>query len=313
MQIILIGAVDSTEMALKTLADRGAAPTALFTLPPSKASRHSDYIDLKSLATKYGIPVEAAPDINSQAVLKKLRAYQPDYILVIGWSQICRKEFLDLAKIGAIGCHPALLPENRGRAALPWTILQRITETGLTLFWLDEGADSGDIILQEKFSVDSNETATTLYAKHCVCIKNVISKLIPLMEEGKVPHLPQQHDRATYCAKRVADDGLINWNLDADSIWTLIRAVTKPYPGAFTFYKHKKLTIWSADYLKDEPYWGLPGQIQKIDDRGILVQCGDRQHILLKTYQFEDETEVPFKIHDKLGINWLSIYREIRK
>jgi methionyl-tRNA formyltransferase len=302
MQIILIGAVDSTEIALKTLVDRDAAPVALFTLPPTKASRHSDYIDLEPLASKYKIPVEAALNVNSEEVLDKLRSYQPDYILVIGWSQICKREFLNIAKIGAIGCHPALLPTNRGRAVVPWTILQRITETGLTLFWLDEGADSGDIILQEKFTVAADETATTLYAKHCVCIENLLSKLIPLMEEGKIPRLPQQHDRATYCAKRVAEDGLIDWNLDADSIWTLIRAVTKPYPGAFTFYKNKKLTIWSADYIKEAPYWGLPGQIQAIDEKGILVQCGDRQHILLKTYQFEDRSQITFKIHDKLGI-----------
>jgi methionyl-tRNA formyltransferase len=301
MQIILIGAVDSTEIALKTLVDRGAEPVALFTLPPSKASRHSDYVDLEPLASKYKIPVEAALNVNSEEVLEKLRSYQPDYILVIGWSQICKTDFLNIAKIGAIGCHPALLPTNRGRAVVPWTILQRITETGLTLFWLDEGTDSGDIILQEKFIVTADETATSLYAKHCVCIENLLAKLIPLMEEGKVPRFSQQHDRATYCAKRVAEDGLIDWNLDADSIWTLIRAVTKPYPGAFTFYKNKKLTIWSADLIGEAPYWGLPGQIQVINDKGILVQCGDRKHILLKTYQFEDESEITFKIHDKLG------------
>jgi methionyl-tRNA formyltransferase len=312
MQIILIGAVDSTEIALKTLVNCGAAPAALFTLPPSKAARHSDYVDLEPLATQYGVPVEAALNVNSKEVLEKLRSYQPDYILVIGWSQICRTEFLNLAKIGAIGCHPAALPENRGRAALPWTIIQRIRETGLTLFWLDEGADSGDIILQEKFAVAADETATSLYAKHCLCIENLLKKLVPLMEEAKVPRLPQQHDRATYCAKRVADDGLIDWNLDAQTIWTLIRAVTKPYPGAFTFYKHKKLTIWSADLIGEAPYWGLPGQIQAINNEGILVQCGDRQHILLKTYEFENEEEVTFKIHDKLGIDWLSIYRGIR-
>ncbi|MGL5873563.1 MAG: methionyl-tRNA formyltransferase [Xenococcaceae cyanobacterium] len=313
MQIILVGAVDSTKIALETLVKLGAPPAALFTLPPNKAARHSDYIDLEPIATQYGIPTEAAINVNSKEVLDRLRFYQPDYILVIGWSQICLAEFLSIAKVGAIGCHPALLPENRGRAVVPWTILQRVKQTGLSLFWLDEGADSGDLILQKKISVADDETATTLYAKHCDAIANLLAQLIPFLEAGKVPRIPQQHDRATYCAKRVADDGLIDWNLPADEVWTLIRAVTKPYPGAFTFYKGKQLTIWSAEYIGKTSYWGLPGQIQIIDERGVLVQCGDRQHILVKDYEFVGEAEITLKIHDKLGIDLLSIYRSLRQ
>ncbi len=317
MQSVLVGAVDSTAIALKALVEKGVPPQALFTLPLSKSSRHSDYVHLEPLAKKCGVPVVEVSNINTPDILDKIRFLQPDYLFVIGWSQICHQELLSIPKLGSIGCHPAPLPENRGRGVIPWTILQRSSETGMSLFWIDEGMDSGDILLQEKFSVAPDETATTLYAKHGESLERLLFEAVSLLKEGKASRTPQNHSLATYCAKRVADDGLIDWNLPAESVWTLIRAVTKPYPGAFTFYKGQKLIIWEADYAGDGPYWGLPGQIQTVSDTGVLVQCGDGKHLLLKSVQFENETEViansVLKNHEKLGINFLSLYARIHE
>lgn len=317
MRTILVGAVDSTKIALEILVKHGVAPLALFTLPLSKSSRHSDYVDLEPVAAKYGVPVLPATNVNKPEVLEQIRSLEPDYIFVIGWSQICRPEFLSIPKIGCIGCHPAAIPENRGRGVIPWTILQGCSETGISLFWLNKGADSGDLILQEKFSVAPDETATTLYEKHGYYLKKILDKAVANLVAGMIPRIPQDHSQATYCAKRTPNDGLIDWNLPAESISTLIRAVTKPYPGAFTFYKGNKLVIWSAEYVGEAPYWGLPGQIQALDDRGALVQCGDRNHLLLKTCQLEQRREskanLLLKNHEKLGIDLLSLYIRITK
>ena len=312
MRIVLVGAVDSTLIALETLTQQGVPPVALFTLPPSKAQRHSDYVNLEPFAVKYGVSVVGAPNINAPEILDKIRFFQPDYLFVIGWSQICRQELLSIPHIGSIGCHPAPLPENRGRGVIPWTILQRRLDTAMTLFWLDKGVDSGDILLQEKFPVAPDETATTLYKKHGESLQKLLSVTITMLKEGNPPRTPQNHSLATYCAKRVADDGLIDWNLSAESVWTLIRSVTKPDPGAFTFYKGKKLNIWEAEHIGDGPYWGLPGQVQAVLETGVLTQCGDGKHILLKSVQLENEQEVAanllLKNHEKLGINLLTLH-----
>jgi len=313
MRTALVGAVESTRTALETMLREGVPPTALVTLPLSKAARHSDYVDLRPLAEQSGVRVIEASDINAPDALQQLRDFQPDYILVIGWSQICRREFLSIPTLGCIGYHPAALPKNRGRAVIPWTILQRLAKTGSTLFWLDEGVDSGDILMQVEFSVAPDETAATLYGKHLDFLHRMLYRALPILSAGNAPRRRQNHSRATYCAKRTAAAGLIDWSWGADSIWTLIRAAGHPYPGAFTFYKDKKLIVWQADFAGKGPYWGLRGQIQALSDAGVLVQCGDRQHVLLKTIQFEGEQQASanhiLKIHDKLGIDWLGFYQ----
>jgi methionyl-tRNA formyltransferase len=315
MRVVLVGAVDSTEIALEKLVEQGVPPVALFTLPITKSERHSDFVHLKPLAEKYQVPVVEVSNINSPEALDKIRFLQPDYLFVIGWSQICRPELLSIPRIGSIGCHPAPIPENRGRGVIAWTILQRRKDTAMSLFWLDEGVDSGDILLQDKFPVADDETVTTLCDKHNESLVRIFSEVIPLLKEGKGERIKQDNSKATYCAKRVPDDGFIDWNLSADSIWTLIRAVTKPYPGAFSFYQGEKLTIWEADYVGDAPYWGLPGQVQAITDNGALVQCGDGKHILLKLVQLQNEPEINanlvLKNHRKLGISLLDLHRQI--
>ena len=315
MRVVLVGAVDSTRIALEKLVEQGIPPVALFTLPLAKSERHSDFVHLQPLAQEYGVPVIEVSNINSPEALDKISFLQPDYLFVIGWSQICRQELLSIPRIGSIGCHPAAIPENRGRAVIPWTILQRCQETAMSLFWLDEGMDTGDILMQDKFAVADDETATTLCEKHDNSLVEMFSEVIGKLQKGEQPRIKQNHQLATYCAKRGPDDGFIDWNLSADSIWTLIRAVTKPYPGAFSFYQGKKLIIWSADYIGDAPYWGSPGQVQYITDKGVVVQCGDGKHILLKQVQLDDESEVSanliLKNHRKLGINLLDLYRQM--
>ena len=234
-----------------------------------------------------------------------MRAFDPDYIFVIGWSQICREKFRSIPRLGCIGYHPAPLPENRGRAVIPWTILQRRAETGSTIFWLDEGVDSGDILSQIKFPVDHSETALTLYRKHLQALEQLLTQTLSGLRQGNAPRIAQDHTRASYCAKRTASDGWIDWKQTADSVWTLIRAVGKPYPGAFTFAQGRKMIVWEAELIGTEPFWGLPGQVQLIHDGGALVQCGDRRHVRLTRVQVQSEPETRagdrLKVHERLA------------
>lgn len=317
MRTVLIGAVESTRVALEALAAHGVPPEAVFTLPLERSRRHSDFVDLRPLAEHVSVPVVEIADVNAPTTLDCLRALQPTFALVIGWSQICRRAFLDIPECGAIGFHPAPLPENRGRAVIPWTILQGRRETGATLFWLDEGCDSGDILIQERFPVAPDETATTLYAKHRSALQRLFDAAIPLLQSGVAPRIRQDHSRASYCAKRTAVDGWINWGAPAADVWTLIRAVTHPYPGAFTFSRARRLVVWAASLVGEAPYTGLPGQVQTLTDSGALVQCGDGGHVLLHAVQVEGEAPAPaqdvLRNHERLGVNWLDVLQRSRE
>jgi methionyl-tRNA formyltransferase len=316
MRTVLVGAVESTRIALEVLAGHGVPPAALFTLPRAESRRHADYVDLRPVAAQWNVPVRDIVSVNAPEVLDEVRALEPTYAFVIGWSQICRRPFLDIPRAGAIGFHPAALPENRGRAVIPWTILQDRSETGSTLFWLDEGVDSGDILFQQRFQLHPDETAATLYSKHLEALRAMLAAAIPMLQGETAPREPQDHSRATYCAKRTPADGLIDWRAPARAVWTLIRAAGDPYPGAFSLYGGKYLFVWEADYVGDAPYTGLPGQVQALRDGGVLVQCGDGRHVLLKVIQLDGGLRLPaarvIRNHARLGIDWLALHWRAR-
>lgn len=276
MRIVLVGAVESTRVALETLLRAELLPSALVTLPNEALSRHSDAVDLTDVARPAGIPVIFSSDVNSADTLAALRQVNPDLILVIGWSQICRPAFRAAARLGCVGFHPSALPRMRGRAVIPWTILTRQTEAGSTFFWLDDGIDSGDIVLQRRFPVAEDETARSLYDKQLLAISEMLPDVVGQFLSGSVNRVSQCEEDASYCARRTADDGLINWRDPADEILLLIKAVGDPYPGAFTISNGANLLVREARrFSQGERFIGMPGQVQTLTDSGFVVRCGD--------------------------------------
>jgi methionyl-tRNA formyltransferase len=301
MRIVFVGAVEGSKAALEALIQSGAVPNLVVTLPPELAGRHSDYSDLSGLARAAGCTVLHAKDINSVPVVEAVREAKPDLCMVIGWSQICKAEMRGVARLGSIGFHPAALPRLRGRAVIPWTILLGERETGSTLFWLDEGVDSGPILLQRRFAVAEDESARTLYAKHLDNLKLMLPEAVALIESGHAPRLHQDHAEASYCAKRTPEDGVIDWREPAASIVRLVRAVGEPYPGAFTYYRDEKLTIEAATVWPDSHrHIGVPGQVLARLDTGFAVQCGDRKSIEVHAWHMNSGA-MPHT-HSKLGL-----------
>jgi methionyl-tRNA formyltransferase len=290
MRIALVGAVESSRVALESLIEAGAPPVLVTTLPLAKLIRHSDGVDLRPTASAGEVPVFETTNVNSPEALATIESHRPDYVFVIGWSQICKAEFLAMGERGTIGFHPSLLPRNRGRAVIPWTILQQATETGTSLFWMDEGMDSGDLLLQERFPVDPTETARTLYDKHMARLRTMVEEAIDLLKTGKERHVPQDHSLATYCAQRIPEDGKIDWTRPAPEIWRLIRATTHPYPGAFSLMAGKKVIVWEAAPVEDDRFWGVPGQVQEMSDDGPLVMCGSGTLLALTRIQLTEES-----------------------
>lgn len=273
---ILVGAVESSEVALRAIAGHPDwTLAAVVTLDEALHARHSDFADLGTAAQDIGSPVIRVDNINRDAALAAIGDVDADYVFVIGWSQICGPRFRAIAKDRVIGYHPAALPRMRGRAAIPWTILSRDPITAGTLFWIDAGTDTGDLLDQEYFHVAPEETAATLYAKHMDALSTMLTRSLTALARGEVTRRRQDESCATWAARRTPADGRIDWNAPADAVLRLIRASGHPYPGAFTHVGDRTLQLWEASSV---PHGGrhlaTPGQVVELREDGFTVMCG---------------------------------------
>ena len=298
MRIVFVGTVEGSKYAFQAVVRAGFVPVLVITLPKMAAHRHSDFVDLTVDAECAGSTVFYATDVNALDTLEAIKSAKPDFCMVFGWSQICHKPFRSIARVGNIGFHPSALPKLRGRAVIPWTILLNLKETGSTIFWLDDAVDSGPILLQKVFPVSPGETARSLYLKHRSMLTSMVPEALTLLQSDAPPQIYQDHQKATYCAKRTLEDGLIDWRLPASEILKLIRAVGDPYPGAFTYQKEKILFIDEAMILPNSnQYVGLVGQVQCYTDGGFAVRCGDGHCIDVRKWR-SGSTSMP-KLHSK--------------
>jgi methionyl-tRNA formyltransferase len=317
-KIVFVGAVELSYQALDELIKQDFKPDLVVTLHPDLSRRHSDFDDLGQLAQDHAIPVLFVNNINEPENMAQLEALEPDYILVIGWSQILKPALLDLPRKSCIGFHFAKLPRNRGRAAIPWVILNQESETGVTLMHLDDGVDSGDLVTQRTIPITPDETARTLYDKVCAGLRDMMREVVTLLRAGQVlPAMPQDHAQATYLAKRVANDGWIDWQLPAVDLERLVRAAGDPYPGAFTVYKDRKLIIWQVQLRPTCNHIGTIGQVLEHHEDAVTVQCGAGWLDLLVVEDDTTNGPVPAtdyftRVHDKLGIDPYQLWQQVQ-
>ena len=302
MKVAFVGAVEASALALQALTSAKLPPGLVISLPPDAGKRHADFVELTPLAQRAGSRIVYANDINDPAIIETMRAFDPDLVLVIGWSQLCRAPFRSVARLGNIGFHPGPLPRMRGRAVIPWTILLGERETAASLFWLDDGVDSGPILLQEPIVVEPDETARTLYLKQTGALVRMLPQAIELARAGDPPRVEQDHSRATYCSKRTAEDGWIDWREPTEAVLRLVRAVGDPYPGAFTSCCARRLIIDKASFFPDSHrFIGLPGQVLALTSEGFAVRCGDGGCVNVTAWRLDDTASMP-RLHCKLGI-----------
>lgn len=231
----------------------------LITLKDEKAKNKSGRIYLDEIAEKYNVPLLKIDNINDLEVIEALKKHEIDWLFIIGWSQIAKKEVLETPTKGCIGMHPTLLPVGRGRAAIPWAIIKGLNQTGVTMFKLDEGVDTGDIIGQGVIRLDKNSTATELYKQVNDMHVTLISKYWNDIVNNSITLIKQNEAEATEWPGRKPEDGEIFSEMTMDEVDKLVRAVTHPYPGAFYNDGDKIIRIWSAKTNKNE------GEIKLID------------------------------------------------
>lgn len=296
----IVGCVGSTALAMQSIIDNPDWSLELVvTLPLEAAGRHSDFVDLADLAEEGGARLFRTLNSNSAECLQAVSDSDVDYIFVIGWSQICRDLFMNIKPDRIIGYHPAPLPRLRGRAALPWTILLQEPISAGSLMWLGKGVDDGDLLDQHFFHVAADETASTLYDKHQAALQTMLDRSLKSLADGVLPRQAQDARFATYAAKRTPADGLIDWTDSAAAIDRLVRAVGKPYPGAFTHADGNRLVVWRSTVLPDDrAYHAKPGQIVERSDTSFTVRTGDG---LLRADEWETITGKAPRQHSVLG------------
>ena len=259
---------------IEAVLEIGGSFDLFITLNDAKAKRKSGRIYLDKLSKETRTPLLKINHVNDKETIDALREHQIDWLFIIGWSQIASKEVLEAPNIGAIGAHPTLLPVGRGRAAVPWAILKGLDKTGVSFFQMDAGVDTGLILGQEEIKLGEEETATLLYDKvnkaHEILIKTIWPSLIDGSLKGEV----QDESNASYWEGRKPSDGIIDTKtMSKFEVDRLVRATTRPYPGAYLeLTEELKKVIWRGSLtrvtgaeelnLKDGIYYILESSIQ---------------------------------------------------
>lgn len=241
------------------------------------------------LAEKKGIPVHAPDNLNKSTWATMISAMSPDVIFSFYYRSLIPKEILSIPTIGAFNLHGSLLPKFRGRCPVNWVLIEGENLTGLTLHVMVEKPDAGDIVAQRPVDISFDDNAYTLFMKLAGEARALMREILPRIQDGSFRRVPQAgRGPSSYFGGRRPEDGLISWQKDAPSIYNLTRAVTHPYPGAFTYLDGRQFFIWQA-YPEEGQEDHLPGTV--ISTKPLVVMSGSGVLKLLRV-QLEGEDEM---------------------
>ena len=262
---------------------------------------------VREFAEKRAVPVLVDPDLHSPDFAPRLRALTPDFVFSFMFRELLPREVLATPARGALNLHPSALPKYRGRSPINWVLVRGETHTGVTLHYMVEKPDQGDIVAQRTFPIDEQDTALTLHRRAVDEARILFNETYPLLRAGTAPRRPQDPAEASYFGGRRPEDGAIDWRWPARRIYDLVRAVTRPYPGAFTTHARRKLFVW----------WVRPEDRRLDLEPGRLALTSDAVHVgtghgalRLERVQVEGESErdardwavaAGVRPHDQLG------------
>ena len=274
---IFIGSVKYSARCLRALIEMDINIVDIMCPYKEVSGFNSDYFDLGEIAGEYGKDVYYFENIKNES--QHIREKKPDIIFVLGLSQIIPEQVLEIPTIGCIGSHPALLPQNRGRHPIIWAIANGLERSGITLFWIDRGVDSGDIWDQREFDINESDVAASIYEKIEMLSLEILKENIPNLEKGNIYRLKQDSEKANYWRKRTPKDGEIDWRMSSKRIFDLVRALAAPYIGAHCLYKNKEVKIWKVELMRVEDaneYSNIePGKVISLESNHLLVKTGD--------------------------------------
>ncbi len=271
MKAIVFAYHDIGCVGLQALVDAGYDVQAVFTHTDSP-DENNFFASVARLGAGLNLPVYAPEDINHPLWVDRIRELQPDIIFSFYYRNMISDEVLSLAPKGGFNLHGSLLPRYRGRAPVNWALLKGEKETGVTLHKMVKRPDAGNIVAQRAVPISAEDIALTLHAKVRDAAQVLLADVLPKMKQGDITLTPQDESQASYFGRRTAADGEIHWHKPATEINNLVRAVTEPYPGAFTYLGQRKMTIWRSRPLATA-HEKQPGTVLSSDP--LVVACGE--------------------------------------
>ena len=225
-------------------------------------------------AEEYGMTTIAPVDPNAADIVARVGACKPDYLFSFYYRSMLKRPMLALPARGALNMHGSLLPKYRGRAPVNWAIVHGETETGATLHYMEEKADSGDIVAQQAVPILPDDTAKEVFDKVTAAAELTLRNALPALLAGKAPRIQQDAGAASYYGGRKPEDGRIDWSKRAIAVHNLVRAVAPPYPGAFTVLAGRPARVLRTRVLDDE---ALPSSSRSItvENGELVARCGD--------------------------------------
>ncbi|MFT7860922.1 MAG: methionyl-tRNA formyltransferase [Sulfurimonas sp.] len=261
-----------------------------------------DTIDdtLKNFSQQYQIDYLKHENINSQEFLQKLQIYDCDLFVSMSFNQIFKHEIMNMPRYKTINCHAGKLPFYRGRNILNWALINDEKEFGITVHYMDEGIDTGDIIMQRVYPISSSDTYATLLEKAYIECANILYDSIVLFKQGEVNGKKQSdiHPVGFYCSQRIHGDEILNWNQTSREIFNFVRAISTPGPMARAFINGKEMKINKALEVENAPtYKCVVGAIINKNKNGFLVKTRDS---FIQVTEFEYEGKL--KIGDRFDV-----------
>lgn len=297
MKVLFMGTPDFAVGALEAIVKAGHEVTCVVTQPdkPKGRSKEMQFPPVKECALKYDIPVFQPVKIKEAESVEELRKYEADIFVVAAFGQILSKEILDMPKFGCINIHASLLPKYRGAAPIQWAVIDGEEKSGVTIMQMNEGLDTGDILLTKEVILDKKETGESLFDKLMEVGAEAVVEALPLIEEGKLQPVPQKDEESTHAKMLSKALGKIDFSKSAVEIERLIRGLNS-WPSAYTYYKGKQLKIWEADVCSQTTLKAI-GEITEVSKNSIFVQTGDGV-LELKEVQLEGKKRM--NAHDFL-------------
>lgn len=309
MKVVFMGTPDFAVGALEAIVQAGHEVTAVVTQPdrPKGRGKEVQMPPVKQCALKYKLPVFQPQKIKEPECVEQLRSYEADVFVVAAFGQILSKEILTMPRYGCINIHASLLPKYRGASPIQWAILNGETETGVTIMQMDEGVDTGDMLMKTVVPIAGKETGESLHDKLCEAGAKLITEALPKLERGELEPVKQEEAEATHVGMLKKSLGHIDWTKDAGSIDRLVRGLNA-WPSAYTSYNGKSLKIWESEPAEEcrEAENGVlcdmgseiqPGCIMRVEKEAFYVKTGEG---LLKVTEVQPEGKKRMRVKDFL-------------
>ncbi|NMB24550.1 MAG: methionyl-tRNA formyltransferase [Firmicutes bacterium] len=274
MRLVFMGTPEFAVPSLRALIDEGWDIAAVVTQPDRRRGRghRVSYSPIKEVALEAGLPVMQPEKVSDPEFVGKLQQIGADAIVVVAFGQIIPPSIVHMPPHGCINVHASLLPKYRGASPIHKAIIDGCQETGITTMLIDEGCDTGCILLQEQVAIADCDTAGTLEEKLAPIGARLLVKTLAKLQRGELEPIPQDEEGACYAHKLKRETGEIDWSMSSSDIANLVRGLT-PWPGAFTCHRGQLLKIWEIECTKNQTTKG-PGMIVDIADDGLIVSAG---------------------------------------